>query len=159
VLRALRAAGPGQTADDLRVQLCGRTPKVTTIEAALYELEAAGFVAKDASDDSGIPRWSGSPPPRNDTLAARNPPGPHTLRPAFSPWREAAAIPARVIDELMGHYGGRNGGGDPEQRGTLIGLRYRWTTPKMEACVIAAIEERLAVALKTTAKECTQRVC
>jgi hypothetical protein len=31
--------------------------------------------------------------------------------------------------------------------GSLVGLRYRWTTPEMEGRVVAAIEQRLAVAL------------
>jgi hypothetical protein len=53
-----------------------------------------------------------------------------------------------VIDELMGHAGGRYGGGELEQRGSLIGLRYRWTTPKMEARVVTAIDQRLAIALR-----------
>jgi hypothetical protein len=53
-----------------------------------------------------------------------------------------------VIDELMGHAGGRGSGGEQERRGSLIGLRYRWTTPEMEARVLAAIEQRLAIALK-----------
>jgi hypothetical protein len=36
----------------------------------------------------------------------------------------------------------RRGGGELEQRRSLIGLRYRWTTPEMEARVVAAIEQR-----------------
>jgi hypothetical protein len=47
----------------------------------------------------------------------------------------------------MGHAGGRRGREEQERRGSLIGLRYRWTTPEMEARVVAAIEQRLAVAL------------
>jgi len=50
-----------------------------------------------------------------------------------------------VIDELMGHASGRHGGGEQRQDGSQIGARYRWTTPKMEARVIAAIERRPAV--------------
>ena len=33
--------------------------------------------------------------------------GPHDLRHTFATWLEDAAIPSRVIDELMGHSGGR----------------------------------------------------
>jgi hypothetical protein len=62
-----------------------------------------------------------------------------------------------VIDELMGHAGGRGGGGDQERRGSLIGLRYRWTTPEMEARVVAAIEQWLVLALKIAAQERTGR--
>jgi len=59
-----------------------------------------------------------------------------------------AGIPVQVIDELMGHAGGRGGAGELEQRGSLVGLRYRWTTPEMQARVVAAIEQRSAVALE-----------
>jgi integrase len=33
--------------------------------------------------------------------------GPHDLRHTFATWLEDAAIPVRVIDELMGHASGR----------------------------------------------------
>jgi hypothetical protein len=52
-----------------------------------------------------------------------------------------------VIDEFMGHAGGRSGG-ELEQPGSLIGLRYRCTPPEMEARVVTAIEERLGIALQ-----------
>jgi hypothetical protein len=48
-----------------------------------------------------------------------------------------------VIDEVMGHAGGRRGTTD----GSVIGIRYRHTTPEMEARAVAAIEQRLVVAL------------
>jgi hypothetical protein len=48
-----------------------------------------------------------------------------------------------VIDELMGHAGGRRGAAD----GSVIGVRYRHTTPEMEARAVAAIEQRLLAAL------------
>jgi hypothetical protein len=53
----------------------------------------------------------------------------------------------------MGHAGGRSGGGVLGQRGSTVGLRYRWTTPEMEARVVAAIEQRLAIALKVASSE------
>jgi hypothetical protein len=56
---------------------------------------------------------------------------------------EDAGIPARVIDELMGHAGGHRGG----REGSAVGLRYRHTTLEMEARVVAAIEQRLATSL------------
>jgi hypothetical protein len=47
----------------------------------------------------------------------------------------------------MGHAGGHRGG-----EGSAIGLRYRHTTPEMEARVVAAIEQRLTTSLATDAQ-------
>jgi hypothetical protein len=52
----------------------------------------------------------------------------------------------------MGHAGGRRGGGAPSREGSLIGNRYRWTTPDMEARVVAAIEQRLAISFAVAAR-------
>jgi integrase len=71
--------------------------------------------------------------------------GPHDLRHTFSTWLEDAGIPARVIDELMGHQRSRHGELDG---GTRIGARYRHTTPDMAARVTAAIEDRVAIVLR-----------
>jgi integrase len=147
VLRALREAGPGQTPETLRTQIRGRAPRVATVHAALCDLEAAGLASRQAGDGDAQ-AWSATVPPRDDTLADLRLHGPHDLRHTFSTWLEDAGIPVRVIDELMGHAGGRSGAGELEQRGSLVGLRYRWTTPEMEARVVAAIEQRLAVALE-----------
>jgi hypothetical protein len=57
-----------------------------------------------------------------------------------------------VIDELMGHAGGRRGGAEQDGRGSVIGLRYRWTSQDMEARVVAAIEQRLEVAMTVAAQ-------
>jgi integrase len=69
--------------------------------------------------------------------------GPHDLRHTFATWLEDAAIPSRVIDEVMGHAGGRH----PEQ-GSRMGRVYRETTPEMVTRVVAAIQVRLAVVLE-----------
>jgi integrase len=68
--------------------------------------------------------------------------GPHDLRHTFATWLEDGAIPARVIDELMGHHTGRR----REQDGSAIGTRYRHMTPAMQARVLAVIDRCLAAA-------------
>jgi integrase len=78
-----------------------------------------------------------------DDLVAVDPHGPHDLRHTFSTWLEDAGIPARVIDELMGHERSRRG---ELEGGSRIGTRYRHTTPEMTVRVAAAIQERLVVA-------------
>jgi integrase len=70
--------------------------------------------------------------------------GPHDLRHTFSTWLEDAGIPARVIDELMGHQ--RSQGGF--DGGSRIGARYQHTTPEMVARVVGAIETRLTSVLE-----------
>jgi hypothetical protein len=51
--------------------------------------------------------------------------------------------------ELMGHRAARTG--DAEARGSAIGAVYRHLTPEMQARVLAAVDECLAVALKALA--------
>jgi integrase len=66
--------------------------------------------------------------------------GPHDLRHTFATWLEDAAIPSRIIDELMGHASDRHdrgGGGSP------MGRVYRETTPAMVARVTAALDDRI----------------
>jgi Phage integrase family len=140
VLTVLRADGP-KTAEELRSRLRGRTPRLANVLAALDTLQAAGLVAHD---QPGCWRAC-APPDRSDLLAELQVRGPHDLRHTFATWLEDAGIPARVIDELMGHAGGHRGGGAPASDGSLIGTRYRWTTPEMQARAVAAIEERLAI--------------
>jgi integrase len=142
VLRALRAAGPGQTPQALRDRLRGRLP--TTPHRARGALRAGGGRAGGPSHcrrrraTTLVGRGAASRRPLAD-LKLR---GPHDLRHTFSTWLEDAGIPARVIDELMGHAGGPGG-----RDSSPIGVRYRHTTPEMEARAVAAIEERLAIAL------------
>jgi integrase len=66
--------------------------------------------------------------------------GPHDLRHTFATWLEDAAIPSRVIDELMGHASGRP---DHAAGGSPMGRIYRETTPAMVARVTAALDDRI----------------
>jgi hypothetical protein len=145
VLRALQEAGPNQTSEAIRSRLGGRRPTLCTVHGALWQLETAGLAVRHP-DHGEPPRWSATEPPHDDALDGLKLRGPHDMRHTFSTWLEDAGIPARVIDELMGHAGGHRGG----RESSAIGLRYRHTTPEMEARVVAAIEYRLAVALRIT---------
>jgi integrase len=69
----------------------------------------------------------------------------HSLRHSFSTWLEDEGIPARVIDELMGHQRSRHG---EREGGSRIGARYRHTTPQMAARVVQALDQRLTLALQ-----------
>jgi hypothetical protein len=64
----------------------------------------------------------------------------------FATWLEDGGIPARVIDEVMGHEATGWGG---QQRGSAMGAHYRHTTPAMVARVMAAVQERLVVVRAT----------
>jgi integrase len=147
VLTVLRADGP-RTAKELRLRLRGRTPRLATVLAALDMLQVAGLAAQD---QPGC--WRACiPPDRSDLPAELRVRGPHDLRHTFATWLEDAGIPARVIDELMGHAGGYRSGGAPAGDGSLIGTRYRWTTPEMRARMVAVIEQRLAVSFAVAAQ-------
>jgi hypothetical protein len=67
------------------------------------------------------------------------------FRHTFATWLEDAGIPARVIDEVMGHEATSRAG---QQRGSAMGAHYRHTTPEMAARIATAIEQRLTVVLK-----------
>ena len=71
--------------------------------------------------------------------------GPHDLRHSFSTWLEDEGIPARVIDELMGHQRSRHG---ELEGGSRIGARYRHTTPEMADRVVHALDRRLTLTLQ-----------
>jgi integrase len=85
------------------------------------------------------------PVARDPLLDAVDLHGAHDFRHTYATWLEDAGIPARVIDELMGHEAtGRSG----QQRGSAMGAHYRHTTPKMAVRVIDAIQQRLTIVLQ-----------
>jgi integrase len=144
VLKTLRAGGP-QTLDQLTTALAnhGRAIRPTTVHVALSELVAAELVADADRDDQQ--RWRSLPTARNPLLEAVDLHGAHDFRHTFATWLEDAGIPARVIDEVMGHEATSRTG---QQRGSAMGAHYRHTTPEMAARIATAIEQRLTVVLK-----------
>jgi hypothetical protein len=143
VLGALRDHGP-LTAEQLVVQLKtqGRTARMATVDRAQAELAAAGA----AIVDHRTKRWILRPAAQHSLLEAVDLHGAHDFRHTFSTWLEDAGIPARVIDELMGHQAsGRSG----RHQARAIGAHYWHTTPEMAARVVAAVEQRLDVVLAT----------
>jgi hypothetical protein len=69
--------------------------------------------------------------------------GPHDFRHTLATWLEDAAVPSRVIDQLMGHGATRT----VEDRGSPMGAIYRHTTAEMWARVTTVLDDRLAIAL------------
>jgi integrase len=150
LLKTLRAPRPdaatgGQPLDALVEQLAGtgRRLRPTTVAASLARLEAGGLVTRSQAHAGthGHRGWA-AVPPQPGPLAHLRLGGPHDLRHTFATWLEDAGIPARVIDELMGHASGRR-----VEQGSQIGRVYRETTPEMLARVVAVLEQRLAVVL------------
>jgi integrase len=79
------------------------------------------------------------PPSARETARA------HDLHHTYATWLEDAGIPARVIDELMGHEAiGRTS----QQRSAPMGAHYRHTTPEMAGRSTDAIQQRLIVVLR-----------
>jgi len=146
-LTALRTAGPATAAELTdRLGARGRKLKLVTVQRALGELEAARLVTADG--DSEPPRWEVPSPPGNGLLRDLEVHGPHDFRHTLSTWLEEAGIPARVIDEVMGHQSGHSSRRSQGGGGSRIGTRYRHTTPEMAARVVATIEGRLAIVLQ-----------
>jgi hypothetical protein len=144
VLKTLRAGGP-QTLDQLITALAnhGRAIRPATVQVALAELVAAELMAD--ADRDGQQRWRALPTAPNPLLEAVDLHGAHDFRHTFATWLEDAGIPARVIDEVMGHEATNRTG---QQHGSAMGAHYRHTTPEMAARIAAAIQQRLTVVLK-----------
>jgi integrase len=71
---------------------------------------------------------------------------PHDLRHTFATWLEDDGIPARVIDELMGHAATRRSSWAAEGM-SAMGAVYRHTTTAMEARILGVLDARLAEAV------------
>jgi integrase len=143
VLAALRADGPATVADlTTRLAAGGRALHPASVAAALARVKAAGLAVRAGGDPA---HWAAAQVPRSSALDALDLRGPHDLRHSFATWMEEEGIPARVIDELMGHADARR---DRSERGSRIGRGYRETSPEMRARVVAAIERRLDAVLE-----------
>jgi integrase len=141
VLKKLRTDGP-HTTDNLVVALAqhGRAIRPATVETALAELVASGLAAVAGAGPDR--RWSPLAPSGDPLLDAVDLRGAHAFRHTFATWLEDAGIPARVIDELMGHEASTRGA---QHLGSTMGVHYRHTTPEMATRVVAAIQARLVV--------------
>ena len=82
------------------------------------------------------------PTTRNPLLEAVDLHGAHDFRHTFATWLEDAGIPARVIDELMGHEACTR---SAQHLGSTMGAHYRHTTPEMASRVVATIQARLVI--------------
>jgi integrase len=143
LLKALRADGP-QTTDQLTTALAnhGRAIRPATVQVALGELVAAELVAY--ADEDSQQRWGALPRARDPLLEAVDLHGAHDFRHTFATWLEDAGVPARVIDEAMGHEATSRA---VQQHGSAMGAHYRHTTPEMASRIAAAIEQRLRLVL------------
>jgi hypothetical protein len=111
----------------------------------LGELHAAGLAAVDVDgQDVTADFWSAVPAAPDPLLEAVDLHGAHDFRHTYATWLEDAGIPARVIDELMGH---EATGRSRQHQGSAMGAHYRHTTPEMAARAVEAIQQRLTVVL------------
>jgi hypothetical protein len=147
ILHILQADGPlalDQLAE--RFSAPGGKLRRRTVQAALDTLEADGLALPVIYRDGPL-CWSAAELDQPRRFADLDLRGPHDLRHTFATWLEDAAIPSRVIDEVMGHAGGRH----PEQ-GSRMGRVYRETMPEMVTRVVAAIQVRLAMVLEVAGR-------
>ena len=113
---------------------------------ALRELQAAGLAAVDVGyQDEVAGRWTALQVAHDPLLDAVDLHGAHDLRHTFATWLEDAGIPARVIDELMGHEATSR---TSQQRGSAMGAHYRHITPEMAARVVDAIQQRMTIVVR-----------
>jgi integrase len=151
--RVLAVVGSGsRSVDELVDALAAggrRRLRPATVHAALTRLATAGLVT--AAGTGSTARWSAVRRPAGP-LARLDLGGPHDLRHTYATWLEDAGIPARVIDQLMGHAGGHT----PEQ-GSRIGRAYRETTAEMRGRVVAALEQRLSIVLAVAVEQAAQQ--
>jgi hypothetical protein len=111
----------------------------------LKELHSASLATVDVDQDVTAGRWSAVPTARDPLLEAVDLHGAHDLRHTYATWLEDAGIPARVIDELMGH---EATGRSRQHQGSAMGAHYRHTTLEMAARVAAAVQQRLSIVLQ-----------
>ena len=104
----------------------------------------ASDLVADVGEDADQ-RWLALPTARDPLLEAVDLHGAHDFRHTFATWLEDAGIPARIIDEVMGHEATSRGS---QQRGSAMGAHHRHTTPGMAARIATAIEQRLTVMLE-----------
>jgi hypothetical protein len=75
-------------------------------------------------------------------LLGLDPHGPHDLRHTFATWLKDDGIPARVIDEPMGHAATRRSSWAAEGMSAMGGV-YRHTTTEMETRILQALDRGL----------------
>ncbi len=145
LLTTLRVDG-SQTVDDLVAALAqqGRAVRPATVETALAELVASGLAAADGAGPAR--RWAPLVPSGDPLLGAVDLRGAHDFRHTFATWLEDDGIPARVIDELMGHEASTRGA---QHLGSTMDAHYRHTTPEMATRVVTVIQARLTVVVHT----------